>query len=153
MKKYLILLLLIVQSGFAQEKTIPKKDLETIKYEYNWKNESYLIVNYRFPKDYCPYENYGELDKSYAYLNSKVYSKLDLKSHRNVFVYADKLAAKSILDKKIHYDDVGLYFLKKLLDIKGSCYGVLIINKNGEYNYILGEYSSKDIQNLTDSLK
>lgn len=154
MKKcHLLLLLFVVQFSFAQERTIPKKDLETIKYEYNWKNEPYLIVNYRFPKDYCPYENYGELDKSYTYLNNKIYSKIDMKNYRNVFIYADKLAAKSILDNKTHYDDIGFYFLKQLSENKGSCYGVLVINKNGQYNYILGEYSSKDIENLTNSLK
>ena len=38
-------------------------------------------------------------------------------------------------------------------DKKGSCYGVLVINKEGKYNYIIGEYSHIDIQNLINSLK
>lgn len=153
MKKHIIILFLVFQFGFSQEKTIPKDQMNSIRYEYNWKEESFLIINYRFPQDYCPHENYVDLDRTYNWLTTKVYPNLDKETHRNIYVYADKLAAKSILDNETHYDDIGFYFLKNYFDFKGNCIGLLIINKRGQYKYIIGEYSSKDIQNLTDLLK
>ncbi|NJM79876.1 MAG: hypothetical protein HC854_10145 [Flavobacterium sp.] len=153
MKKYILLILLGFQISFSQEIIIPKDQMNSIKYEYNWKEEAFLIINYRFPKDYCPRENYSDLDRTYNWLHTKVYPNLDTKSYRNIYVYADKLAAKPILDNVTHYDDIGFYFLKNYFDYKGNCIGLLIINKKGEYKYIIGEYSSKDIQNLTEALK
>lgn len=152
--KYIFFLILAIQLGFSQEKVIPKDQMESIRYEYNWKEEeAFLIVNYRFPQDYCPYENYTELQNTYNWLNNKVYSKVDMTKSRNVFIYADKLAAKPILDNETHYDDIGHYFLKNFFDKKGNCIGLLIINQKGAYQLIIGEYSSKDILNLTTVLK
>lgn len=153
LKNLILFFFITTQFAFAQEKTIPQNQITAIKDAYNWTEEEYIIINYRFPKDYCSYENYGELEKSYTWLTNKVYTKVNPENHRNIFVYADKLAAKKILDNKTHYDDIGFYFLKNFFDKKGNCYGVLIINKNGQYKYILGEYSYIDIQNITDSLK
>jgi hypothetical protein len=138
---------------FAQDTILPKNHLVSLKETYNWKNESFLIVNYRLPKDYCPHENYNNLDISYNWLKNSVYSKLSTTDFRNVYVYYDKLAAKNIIDNKNHYDDVGQYFLNHFFDFKGNCYGVLIINKSGKYKVILGEYSHIDIQNAIENLK
>lgn len=152
MKKYILFFFFIVQLGFGQENTIPKDQMSSIKYEYNWKNEDFLIVNYRFPKETCSYDNYGELDINFKWLKEEVFAKLETKNINTIYVYADKLDAKSILDNKTHYDDIGQYFLKNIFSKKGNCYGVLIINKKGKYKYILGEYSHVDIQNLLNSL-
>ncbi|WP_430400878.1 hypothetical protein [Flavobacterium sp.] len=155
MKNIVLLLLLVIFSEniFSQDKALPKNQMVSIQYEYEWKNEDFLIVNYRMPNDYCPYENYSGLDKSYLWIKKSIYDRVTVKNYRNIFVYADKLAAKKILDFKTHYNDIGRYFLKTFFDKKGSCYGVLVINKEGKYNYIIGEYSHIDIQNLIDSLK
>ena len=155
MKKIIILFILVFlsQNIFSQEKLLPKNQMVSIKYEYDWKNEDFLVVNYRMPNDYCPYENYSGLEKSYLWVKKSILDRVAEKNSRNIFIYADKLAAKKILDFKTHYDDIGHYFLKTFFDKKGSCYGVLVINKAGKYNYIIGEYSHIDIQNLMDSLK
>lgn len=153
MKKYIILIILSFQLGFAQEKIIPKDQMNSIRYEYNWKDEKLLIINYRFPQDYCPRENYTNLDRTYKWLMTNVHNNLDTLNSRNIFIYSDKLAAKPILDNITHYDDIGHYFLKNFFDKKNNCIGLLIINKRGQYKYIIGEYSSKDIQNLSDLLK
>lgn len=153
MKKFMLILFVIFQLSYAQEKIIPKDQMKSIRYEYNWKDEEFLIINFRFPQDYCPYENYSELKSTFNWLNNKVYSKVDMTKSRNVFIYADKLAAKPILDNETHYDDIGRYFLKNFFDKKGNCIGLLLINKKGAYKTIIGEYSSKDIINLTEALK
>ncbi|WP_130736233.1 hypothetical protein [Flavobacterium sp. J27] len=153
MKQLIIVFALLSQMSFAQEKVIPKDQMNSIRYEYNWKEEEFLIINYRFPQDYCPYENYEELEKTYTWLTNKVYSKVDMTHNRNIYVYGDKLAAKPILDFTTHYDDIGHYFLKNFFDKKGNCIGLLIINSKGAYKYIIGDYSSKDIINITEALK
>ena len=138
---------------FSQENVLPNNQMVSIKYEYDWNKEDFLIVNYRMPNNYCSYENYSNLDKSYLWFKENIFNKVEIENYRNVFIYADKLASKQILDFKTHYDDIGHYFLKTFFDKKGSCYGVLVINKEGKYNYIIGEYSHIDIQNLINSLK
>jgi hypothetical protein len=155
MKKLVILTLLVlfVENVFSQENVLPKNQLISIKNEYDWKKEDYIIINYRMPIQNCPYDSYSNLDKTALWLQKSVYGRVTVENYRNIFVYADKLAAKKILDFKTHYDDIGHYFLKTFFDIKGSCYGVLVINKEGKYNYIIGEYSHIDIHNLVDSLK
>lgn len=155
MEKLAVLLILIFfsENTFSQEKRIPKDQMNSIKLEYNWKNENYLIVNYRFLAKDCSYDNYGELKKTYNWFNETIYTKLDATLFRSIFVYADKLAAKEILDNKDNYDDVGHYFLNKFFYQKNNCYGVLVINKAGNYKLILDEYSKKNIENMFDALK
>ena len=155
MKKIVVLLILVFFSDnvFSQENTLPNNQMVSIKDEYDWKKEDYIVINYRMPNEYCPYDSYTNLEKSYAWFQKEIYAKVTVKNYRNIYMYADKLPAKKILDFKTHYDDIGHYFLKKIFDKKGSCYGVLVINKAGKYNYIIGEYSHIDVQNLIDSLK
>jgi hypothetical protein len=155
MKKLAVLLILIFfsENTFSQEKKISRDQMNSIKLEYNWKNENYLIVNYRFLAKDCSYDNYGELKKTYNWFNESIYTKLDATLFRSIFVYADKLAAKEILDNKDNYDDEGHYFLNKFFYKKNNCYGVLVINKAGNYKLILDEYSKKDIENMFDALK
>lgn len=149
----LIVILFIGENVFSQENTLPKNQLISIQNEYDWKKEDYLIINYRMPQNYCPYDNYSNLDKTALWLQKSVYGRVTVENYRSIFVYADKQAAKKILDFKTHYDDIGHYFLKTFFDNKGSCHGVLVINKEGKYNFIFGEYSHIDIHNLIDSLK
>ena len=153
MKLFLVLLFVCLNATYAQENTIPSDQMNSIKYEYNWKEEEFLIVNFRYPQDYCPRENYSNLDKTYKWLTTNVYANLDSEIYRNIYVYEDKLAAKPILDNVTHFDDIGHYFLKNFFDKKGNCIGLLIINRKGECQYIIGEYSSKDIQKITEALK
>lgn len=154
MKNLLFLILFFSFAINAQElPKLPKDQMNSLKYEYNWKNENYLIINYRFLAKDCSYDNYGELKKTYDWFNETIYTKLDSTLFRSVFVYADKLAAKEILDNKDNYADVGHYLLKKFFPQKNNCYGVLVINKKGNYKVILGEYSKKDVENIFEALK
>lgn len=155
MKKNLLFLILFFSFAInAQEiPKLPKDQMNSIKYEYNWKSENFLIINYRFLAKDCSYDNYGELKKTYNWFNESIYTKLDSTLFRSVFVYADKLAAKEILDNKDNYADIGHYFLKNFFNQKNNCYGVLVINKVGNYKVILGDYSKKDIENMLEALK
>lgn len=155
MKKQLLIIILffslVLQAQILPK--LPEEQISAIKYEYNWQDEKYLIVNYRFLAKDCSYNNYADLEKTYNWFNETIYSSLDNSLFRNVFVYADKLAAKEILDNENNYADVGHYFLKNFFNQKNNCYSVLVINKAGKYKIILGEYSKQDIVNLLDALK
>jgi hypothetical protein len=155
MKNNVLFLILFFSFAInAQElPKLPKDQMNSIKYEYNWKTEKFLIINYRFLAKDCSYDNYGELKKTYDWFNEFIYSKLDSTLFRSVFVYADKLAAKEILDDQQNYADIGHYFLKNFFNQKNNCYGILVINKIGSYKVILGDYSKKDVENMLEALK
>lgn len=144
--------LLVIQIAIGQEKTIPKDQLKAIEETYNWEEEQFLIINYRQPKNFCSYNNYENLAESEKWFKNNVFNKLDLSESRTIFIYDDKPNAVKILDYKTHYDDVGHYFLKHFFNIKGFCYGLLVINKKGEYLVELGEYNDKNITSMMNQL-
>ena len=88
MKKLIFLFILISLSEniFSQEKLLPKNQMVSIKYEYDWKNEDFLVVNYRMPNDYCPYENYSGLDKSYLWVKKSILNK-ERKKRNSIFYF------------------------------------------------------------------
>lgn len=134
-------------------KTLPKDQLKTIKETYNWNKEQLLIINFKGLKDECSFSIYDGLQATQDWFDNNVYPNVDLTDCRNIYVYADKLYAKPILDFKTHYDDVGHYFLKHFFNIKGTCYGIMIINKKGEYLVESGDYNQYTINNMIQRLK
>ncbi len=134
-------------------KTLPKDELKAIKETYNWNNEKILIVNFKGMKDECNLSIYDGLQATREWFENTVYPNVDLTSCRNIYIYADKLYAKPILDFETHYDDVGHYFLKHFFNGKGICYGVMVINKKGEYLVEEGEYNQYTINNMIQRLK
>lgn len=134
-------------------KTLPKDQLKTIKETYNWTKEQILIINFKGLKDECVFSIYDGLQATQDWFENSVYPNVDLTDCRNIYVYADKLYAKPILDFEKHYDDVGHYFLKHFFNTKGTCYGVMIINKKGEYLVESGEYNQYTINNMIQRLK
>lgn len=153
MKKLIfVTFLLVIQIAIGQEKTIPKDQLKAIERTYNWDEEQFLIINYRQPQNFCEYNNYDNLSNTANWFNKNVFSKLDVSKSRVIYVYDDKPNAVKILDYKTHYDDVGHYFLKHFFNIKGFCYGLLVVNKKGEYLVELGEYNDKNIASMMNQL-
>lgn len=159
MKKTLLLLILCI--GFL---SFNKSDIKTIEGKlteaqlsfviknYNWTSEKILIVNFRQPKSSCHYDNYKNLEKSSKWW-AEFYSKMDLQNLRNIFVYSDNLRAKKIIDSKKHYADINNFFLKQFFSQDKTCYGILVINKNGKYQKKVGEYMQKDIEELIKELE
>lgn len=132
-------------------KIIPKDQLASIKTNYNWKNENYLIINYKNLPSNCTYDIYTDLKSNYINFEQKAFSKLDLNNSYNIFVYADKNLAKNLIDYKIHFDDIGLYFMKNYFDT--SCVGVIVINQKGEYLVKYNEYNTFTISQMLEKLK
>ncbi|AWM14862.1 hypothetical protein NHF50_13715 [Flavobacterium sp. NRK F10] len=133
--------------------TLPKDQLKSIKETYNWTKEEILVINFKGLKDECPFSIYDGLQATQDWFDNEVYPNVDLTNCRNIYIYADKLYAKPILDFETHYDDVGHYFLKHFFNRKGTCYGVMVINKKGEYLVEGGEYNQYTITNMIQRLK
>lgn len=136
----------------SEIKTIPIEQLNAIKEKYNWKNERYLIVNFKNLQSICSYDVYEDLVNAYNLYEKKAYEKINLSNSRNIFVYADKDLAKSIIDYKTHYEDIGLYFMKSYFNQDNTCVGVMIINQKGNYLVETEEYNTFTVTNLMEKL-
>lgn len=152
-KAFLLLFIAIGLLSFKEDnkEKINEVQLEFLKESYNWSSEDLLIVNFRQPRKRCPYDNYKNLKKSSKWWTN-FYSNMDLENTHNIFVYSDSEKAKDVIDSKKHFEDIYSFFLTKFFSKDQTCNGVLVINKNGEFRKIAGEYMQKDIENLIKQL-
>ena len=159
MKKLFLLLILAIGflsfDKFEKEdanKKLTKTELEFIKENYNWNSEEFLIINFTMPKNSCHYNNYANLKKSSKWWTS-FYSKMKLDNVHNIFVYSNSYKAKKIIDSKTHFEDTDSFILANFFSKDKSCYGIVIINKNGAFQKKAGEYVQKDITRFINRLK
>jgi len=131
---------------------ITETELKFVKENYKWNSEEFIIINFRQPKSSCHYDNYKNLKKSSEWW-IKYYLEMELINVRNIFVYSDKEKAKKIIDRKNHFDDMNSLFLNKFFSKDKTCYGILIINKNGDFQKKAGEYTHENIMELINNLK
>lgn len=136
----------------TEVKTISKDQFKSIKDNYNWTKESYLIVNFKNLQSKCSYDVYENIVNAYNLYEKKAYEKMDLSNCKNIFVYADKDLAKPILDYKTHFEDIGLYFMKNYFKQDNTCVGVLVINQKGEYLVTTEEYNTFTIEEMIKKL-
>lgn len=136
----------------TEVKTISKDQFKSIKDNYNWTKESYLIVNFKNLQSKCSYDVYENIVNAYNLYEKKAFEKMDLSKCRNIFVYADKDLAKPILDYKTHFEDIGLYFMKNYFNQDNTCVGVLVINQKGEYLVTTEEYNTFTIEEMIKKL-
>lgn len=124
--------------------------LKFIKDNYPWKDGEFLIINYRQPKRSCHYNNYYKIASSTWFDN--LYSKIKLHNISNIFIYADSKRAKKIIDFKKHFEDKNHYLLDNFFSKDKSCYGLMIINEQGDYKQKNGEYFQSDIVSFVNKL-
>jgi hypothetical protein len=157
MKKTILLLTLtisLLNFQKAESQTVEKlseKQLEIISEAYQWNSEDIIIVNFRQPQSSCHYDNYQDLKKSSEWF-TEYYSNIELVNVRNIFVYSDSNKATEIIDSKTHFPDTNNFFLENFFAKKKTCYGILVINKNGEFQKKSGEYTQEEIVELVNML-
>lgn len=78
---------------------------------------------------------------------------MKLENVHNIFVYSDSNKAKEVIDSKNHFSDIDNFFLDNFFIEDKTCFGILIINKNGNVQKKSGEYIQKDILKLMKKLK
>ena len=153
MKQTLILLTLLSSLFVYSQASIPKfvkltqKEIKFLEEAYNWKNDKLLILNIVMPRTRCSYNNYKDLSSAKKWWK-KFYEKVDLTNAENRFIFSDFENSKSVIDNKTYFLDANNYILKEFFSKDNVCFGVVIIDKHGNFEYKAGEYSEVEINNL-----
>ena len=157
MKQTFILLALLSTLFVNSQTSIPrfvkltKNEINFLEVTYNWKSDKVLILNISMPKARCHYDNYKDLSSSKKWW-TKFYEKVNLKNAENRFIYSDYENAKSIIDNKTYFLDIDNYILKEFFSNDKVCFGVVVIDKSGNFKYKAGEYSEFEVDNFVDEL-
>ena len=150
---FLVLISSIITSFNRTEnkKLITESQLKFIKEKYKWNSENLLVINFVQAKKNCFYDNNSNLANSLTW-SKKFYSKINLDNILNIYVYSDKKSAKTVIDSKTKFEDFDDFLLNNFFN-KRDCYGILVINSNGEYEIKEGEYLESDVERFIKALK
>ncbi|PWK19191.1 hypothetical protein LX78_01672 [Xanthomarina spongicola] len=145
----MLLLLVICFLSFNKpesqtDEKLSETQLQFIIENYHWNSEDLIIVNFKQPRSSCHYDNYKNLKQSSEWW-TEYYSKMELVNVRNIFVYSESKKATEIIDSQNHFSDISNFFLDNFFNKEQSCYGILVINKKGEFQKKNGEYTQEDI--------
>ena len=103
------------------------------------------------PRKRCQYDNYKNLNTTKIWW-TKFYKKVDLTKAENRFVYSEDTNTKSIIDNKIYFLDRNNYILNEFFSNDEVCFGVVVIDKAGDFEYKAGEYSEVEINDFINKL-
>jgi hypothetical protein len=148
----MILLAVPLIKSEAQVGKLSEIDLKFIKENYNWNVKNILIINFAQPKTNCFYDHYIGINDPNNNWWEKFYSKVNLENCHNIFVFSDKNAANKIIDSKFSFYDKENFLLKSFFANGKLCWGVLIINKLGEYEKYDGEYQQNTVSKFIENL-
>ncbi|MBT8245328.1 MAG: hypothetical protein HKP48_09885 [Winogradskyella sp.] len=154
MKRILVLSYLFIsfichsqQGGIIGKGQIDINKIEFFRKNYQWNKEYFFVVSFRQPKSRCYYDNFRNLGKTESAI-LKFGESVEEKSIRNIFVSSDEKRVKSYLDFKTTYSDVENLVLNTFFEKVESCFGLVVINRKGQYMSLAGEYVTKDIDNF-----
>lgn len=139
----------LVTCDFAGQ--IKDAKLAFIKNQYNW-TEDILIINYSQPLSICHFDN-NTITSSTKSWWKRFYSKIDIKECKNIKVLYNGEKVKKKLDNVAYFDDYANFLYLNYFSRKESCYGILVVNKNGHYLQYNGHYSEKQVSKFIDNLK
>jgi hypothetical protein len=114
---------------------------------YNWNSKEILIINFIQPRSDCHFDNHTHNLENTKWWKD-YYKKIDIKDCSNIFVCAEKHKR----DKTLYYDKANFLY-DNFFNRKESCYGVLVLNKNGDYLQFNGHYSEKQVSKYIENLK
>lgn len=152
MKKLLTLFILLT-TLFVSAQTNPKfvkltqHDIQFLEQTYNWKGEKLLILNFKMPRKSCPHNQYKNLKNAKKWWD-KFYENVDLTNAANRFVYSDAEKAKAIIDNKVHFIDHDGFIYNDFFENEQSCFGLVVVDKSGNFEYKSGEYTATDVTNF-----
>ncbi|WP_191859264.1 hypothetical protein [Hanstruepera ponticola] len=114
---------------------------------YNWDSKEILIINFSQPRSDCHFDNHIH-KTGYTKWWKDFYEKIDIKDCSNIFVCSEKHNR----DKTLFYDKANFLY-DNFFSRKESCYGVLVLNKNGDYLQFNGHYTEKQVSKFKENLK
>ena len=131
---------------------INSEKLNFIKKTYNWKNEKILILNYSQPIISCHFDN-NKITSEGKNWWKNFYSKINTEDCLNIKVLANGERVKNKLDNINYFDDKNDFLLTNFFERKQSCFGVLVMNKEGYYIQYNGHYSERQVTKYIENLK
>ncbi len=131
---------------------VDSQNLNLIKQYYHWKDEEILIINYKQPISSCHFDNNTITSKGKKWWKD-FYSKINTDNTLNIQVLSNGEKVKYKLDDFNFFDDKNDLLLNNFFNRKKSCFGVLVLNKDGNYFQYNGHYSERQVEVFIDSLK
>lgn len=131
---------------------IGSEKLNFIKKTYNWNNQQILILNYSQPINICHFDN-NKITTGTEKWWKDFYSKINTENCLNIKVLANGERVKNKLDNYNYFDDKNNFLFINFFGRKKSCYGVLVINNEGDYIQYNGHYSEKQVAKYIATLK
>ena len=131
---------------------INAEQLNFIKLNYNWNDEEILIINYKQPISYCHFNNNKITDSGIKWWKD-FYSKINTENYLNIQVLANGERVRSWLDNVNYFDDKNNFLLENFFSRKKTCFGVLIVNNEGNYIQYNGHYSEIQVTLIIENLK
>lgn len=170
MKKKILLLLIIIVAGckstekptmaLEDKDYIPPLDfagqldgekLAFIKDNYNWPEESVLVINYKQPNSRCHF-NYKKKVKDSTDWWRASFSKTALKNSSEIYVISESHYVTRFLDNETYFGDKGDFLFENFFERKHSCYGVMVVNETGDYLQYNGNYNKKQVAKYVEAL-
>lgn len=139
-----------VHADFAGE--VDSQDLILIRQYYHWKDEDILIINFKQPVSSCHFNNNKITSKGKKWWKD-FYSKNNTENTLNIQVLANGERVKNKLDDLTFFDDKNDLLLNNFFNRKSSCFGVLVVNKDGDYFQYNGHYSERQVRVFIENLR
>lgn len=114
---------------------------------YNWDSKEILIINFTQPRSDCHFDNHTHKTGNTKWWKD-YYKKINIKNCSNIFVCPEKHKR----DKTLYYDKANFLY-DNFFNRKESCFGVLVLNKNGDYLQYNGHYSERQVSKFIENLK
>lgn len=156
MKRILLLMLLCSSfSGKAQNLSkifkLTDIQLDSIVRMYKWENQDFLILNFHHKSENCFYDNNANIKASIKW-KKNFYKDIETSKILNITVYSDQKKAKEFIDNKKYFGDKKDIIYYTFFPTKEDCCGVMIVNKNGYYQRIFGEYLIEEVTGILKTL-
>tara|TARA_B100000809_G_C14914786_1_gene451205 strand:+ start:34 stop:558 length:525 start_codon:yes stop_codon:yes gene_type:complete len=130
---------------------VDNNELIFIKENYNWNTSRILIINFKQPLSDCHFNNHKISNKNRWW--NEFYSKIDTENCMNIHVMANGEQNFKKIDNKKIFDDKNDFLQSKFFGRRTSCFGVLVINSEGDYIQYNGHYSEKQVSKYIDNLR
>lgn len=117
------------------------------------KEDNSYLINYKQPVSDCLHKNYAGSDCDNSWLEKNVYNKISL-NESIIKMYFQHKKVKNKRNKKCEVkEDIGHYLYDTFFKKNELCYGLIVVNSEGEFRAFTGEYSDNSILNLLHQLK
>ena len=111
-----------------------------------------MIINYRQPLSDCHFDNHKITSDSKKWW-TEFYSKVDVDNSLNIDVFSNGEKIRKKMDNRNYFDDKDDFLLNNFFDRKKSCFGIMVLNQQGQYFQFNGHYSEKQVEIFINELK